>query len=517
MTTTAASPPATIPAPRARVRRALGDRLNPILVKEVRQALRGRYFRILFTATLTFATVVGLMVVAFAARGNQESIGVPFFMVMFGCMAAAVHAFTPFWAYLSTSSEWDENTHDLLVLSNLRPRQIVAGKLLSALVQALLYYSTFGPFLVFAFLLNGVDLLSITVILACSLATCAALSLVGIALASLARTRAARGLLMAVFGAGLGILWGAGIGMAGGVVESPQMLRSSEGQVAVLMFLTFAAVVAALFGVVALARFAHEEENRSTGMRALSTAIVVLAGAWSVWLVHEFKEHELAIVMQMIAGCLMLVPWLVFTTEAERLGRRTTKHVTPHRALALLTTPFLPGGGRGVLLLLVHFACAILGAQAALIVDSAPPSAVQETLGVVAVFYGYVLVFIGLPAALGGRVVRTAAGRMRLRVAILIGVPLVIVLPAVLGLLFDVRAWTELEHPLNPIWVMVEMERSSAGGTAFLMAILGVFVAALVTLAANAPRVFDGVREVLAASAAARASERRRQSAHAAP
>jgi hypothetical protein len=54
-------------------------------------------------------------------------------MVMFGCLSAAVHGFTPFSAFLSTSAEWEENTHDLLVLSNLRPRQIVYGKLLSAL------------------------------------------------------------------------------------------------------------------------------------------------------------------------------------------------------------------------------------------------------------------------------------------------------------------------------------------------------------------------------------------------
>jgi hypothetical protein len=513
MTTTAADPrgadaAAPPPVPLATGRRSLGDRLNPILVKEVHQALRGRYFRALFTATLTFATVVGLLVVAFVARESQESIGIPFFMVMFGCMSAAVHAFTPFWAYLSTSAEWDENTHDLLVLSNLKPRQIVAGKLLSALVQALLYYSTFGPFLVFAFLLNGVDLLSISVILAGSFAACAALTLVGIALASLARTRAARGLLMAVFGTGLGIVWGSSMGAAAEIVESPQLLRDQEGQVAVLMFVTFAAVVGALFATIALARFAHEEENRSTGMRVLTTALVVLAGAWSLWLVHAFKEHELAIVMQMIAGTLLLVPWLAFMTEPEALGRRTRKYVTPNPVLALLATPFLPGGGRGVLLLFLHCACALVAARAALHVDAAPPAAVEETLGVITVFYGYAFAFIALPAALGARIVRTAAGRMRLRAAILLGVPLAVVLPAPLGLLLDVPAWAELEHPLNPVWVMIEIERSASGGRTLWLALLGLLGAALVTLLVNMPRILDGIREVRAASAAARARRR---------
>src|SRR5262245_30147670 len=104
-------------------KKSLSDRLNPILVKEVRQALRGRFFKVMFWTTLGSATLSGLLVVAGAASSNEvESIGQTFFIVMFGCMSAAVHAFVPFSAYLSTSGEWDENTHDLLVLSNLGPR-----------------------------------------------------------------------------------------------------------------------------------------------------------------------------------------------------------------------------------------------------------------------------------------------------------------------------------------------------------------------------------------------------------
>jgi hypothetical protein len=197
----AAAPAAGVAAPD---RKRLDDRLNPILVKEVRQALRGRYFRWLFWLTLLAATLTALAIVAAeTATGNATAFGDVFFLWTFGLMSAAVHGFVPFWAFLSTSAEWDENTYDLLVISNLRPRQIVYGKLLSALIQALLYYSTFGPFLVFAFLLNGVDLYSLIVILIGSVATCVTLSLVGIAASSLASVKVLRILLMALFGAGL--------------------------------------------------------------------------------------------------------------------------------------------------------------------------------------------------------------------------------------------------------------------------------------------------------------------------
>src|SRR5690606_11497354 len=129
----------------------LAERANPILVKEVRQALRGQYFRLVFWLTLSAATVIGL-VVLMAASATNEAQGIGFFNTIFGCLAIAAHGFVPFAAFVAMGSEWEENTYDLLVLSNLRPCQIVIGKLLAAGTQALLIYSAFVPFLVFAFL-----------------------------------------------------------------------------------------------------------------------------------------------------------------------------------------------------------------------------------------------------------------------------------------------------------------------------------------------------------------------------
>ena len=489
-------------------RRHVSDRLNPILVKEVRQALRGRYFKVMFWLTLAVATVVGLMVVATGAvEEDIEAFGQPFFVFMFACMSAAVHAFTPFWAYLSTSAEWDENTHDLLVLSNLRPLQIVLGKLLSALTQALLYYSTFGPFLVFAYLLNGVDLLSISVLLVCSLASCVGLSLVGIALASLARVKAARGILMAVFGGVLALVWGGSLGAAVGITESPQDLRDPEGQMAVALFLTFALLVGVLFGAIACARLAHEEENRSTGLRVLCTCIVLLAGAWGGWLHAQFGDEETAYAVQFAAASLLLPAWLFFFTEHNALGRRTTKHVAAGRRLALLSVPFLPGGGRGVSLFAVHFLCALLGGVLALQSGSGPKrDDLVEVVGMVSLFYGYAFVFLALPSTVASFFAVSDRARFVTRIVIVVLVPLVILLPALLGLLFGNKDWMEMRHPLNPVWIMDKlMSSDKPGGVVAGMAILAIGV--VLTLLLNAKRVVSGVLEVLAASRARRERE----------
>jgi len=483
--------------------RRFTDRLNPILVKEVRQSLRGRYFRLLFWLTLFVSTMAGLMVVAAgAADEHVEELGQPFFMVMFGCMSAAVHVFTPFSAYLSTSSEWDENTHDLLVLSNLGPRQIVLGKLLSALTQALLYYSTFGPFLVFAFLLNGIDLLSISVLLGCSFAACTCLSLVGIAFASLIRQKAGRGLVMAVFGATLVMTWFGGMGAAFEITQSPQDLRDPEGQIGVVMFLTFALLIGGLFGTIAAARFAHEEENRSTGLRVLGTSVIAFAAAWGAWLHLQFGEEETAWVPQVVAATGLALLWLFSFSEGDALGRRTAKLVPASPALALLAAPFLPGGGRAVLLFLLQYLGAVLGGLIALQFGTSSTGA-AEVVAMVSVYYAYALTFLALPTGIASLFVRSQRGRIVTRIATLVLVPVTILGPALMGLLFGIDDWMELRHPLNPVWTMDHLTRSSLPeGVVVGLVLLSLGVT--LTLAVNARRVRAGVLEVLAASRARR-------------
>lgn len=470
----------------------LEDRLNPILVKEVRQALRGKYFRVLFWITLFVGTLIGLGVVASSVSNGSSDAGRVFFMSIFGVLAAAVHCFVPFSAFLSTSAEWDENTYDLLIISNLRPRQIVQGKLLSALIQSLLYYSTFGPFLVFAFLLNGIDLGSVLVILAGSAATSVTLTLVGIAASSLATNKVMRIVVMALFGVGLIAAWGMTLGFAAGITFEPQILSSIEGQVAFVAYLTVAAVVSLLAQSVAVGRFAHEEENRTTPLRVMTTLLVLFASTWGGWLVAQFGDPQSLFACHAGAAALLYFPWLVSATEPEELGRRASVLGPRGRLASLLAVPFLPGGGRAASLCFAQAALAVGSSQLALTVATSGPLLSHETLLAIAAMYAYGLAYVVLPAGIAAYFLRRHSARVLLRVLLVVAIPLGIVLPAMLSLFLGAGPGSAFSHPLNPFTTVYEV----LYGSATPLALGALALALLLTLLVNLPRMFAGWREV---------------------
>ncbi len=484
------------------VARSFDDRLNPILVKEVRQALRGRYFRTLFWLTLGVATLLGLSIVAEAgARGASMNVGRTFFMTMNGCLFAAVLGFTPFSAFLATSAEWDENTHDLLVLSNLRPRQIVYGKLLSALVQALLYYSTFGPFMVFAFLMNGVDLLSIAVLLLTSFVASTTLILFGIALASLSPAKAPRVLLMALFGVALVMSWGSSISFAAFVTFQPHALRDPMALTSVVAFATACLLVGGLLAALAIARLSHDEENRSSGLRVLSVALVLVAALFGQWMALEFGQTELVWGLQLAVLMPLAILWLLFLCEPEPLGRHVARHVSPRPWLALLSAPFLPGGGRGVALMTLHM---LLGLAAVLLgrsVSSAPPTELTRALVGLAFVYAYVWIYLAIPAGVASFFAPRLRTRVLARMFILCLPPVVVLLPPLVGLVLGISSWMSFLHPFNPAYALNEV---MSGTRLTSVERVGLALGAIAALALNLPRLWRGFIEVLVASRARR-------------
>lgn len=473
----------------------ISDRLNPILLKEVRQAMRGRYFRISFWITLTVATIVGLgvLLVTIIEGNNEQVLGPVFFAAMFGCLVLAAQVFVPFSAFLSMGGEWDENTWDLLVLSNLRPRQIVYGKVLSSSVQALLYYCTFGPFLVFAFLLRGIDMTALMVALSVSIFLSFLLSCVSVAMSSFSRGRFARVVLMVLLTAILisvsmgTVAWAAQMMFFPGQLHDPEVMQAIGATLSVII------AVAAFFFAATCARLAHPEENRSSGLRITALAIVFCGLAWVTYIMGTKVDDDIVVAIACAAFAFLAVASIFFTTEPERLGRRVVATLPRNKFLATLATPFLPGGARGLLFFITSGLLVTAWMFVYPILADPGFSYRDGQAWIPFALLGYGVIYLGLPSGIFSKGADRMAVRIISRVAILILFVASILLPPLFGFLMGIDSLEDFEHPGNVFLVVEHLFRNPMRELGQMMIV--VFFVTL-ALAVNAPRLYGQAREL---------------------
>src|SRR4051812_16663131 len=137
---------------------AAGDWLNPILVKETRQAIKSFQFALTFLLVLVccwLATIAGIVLtgprIKVAAEGGN------LLLWYYTILAFPLSIVVPYAAFRSLAAEREDNTYDLLSITTLKAHQIIAGKLGSAVVQMGVYFSAITPCLAFTYLLRGVD------------------------------------------------------------------------------------------------------------------------------------------------------------------------------------------------------------------------------------------------------------------------------------------------------------------------------------------------------------------------
>lgn len=135
-----------------------GERFNPIVVKETRQAIQSRGFNYAFIAMLVVCLIESLLLVTgIGERIYQLEAGREFFPFYLGSLLFAICLVVPLGLFRSVVSEFDGQTFEMLAITTLSPRQIVFGKLKSATVQMGAFYSAAAPFLCFTYLLQGLS------------------------------------------------------------------------------------------------------------------------------------------------------------------------------------------------------------------------------------------------------------------------------------------------------------------------------------------------------------------------
>ncbi len=480
------------------------DRLNPILVKETRQALKSRQFIVTFLLMLIAAWLISIFG-TLAAGDSLEfgSAGRGLFTSYFVVLALAIFVVVPYSAYRGLLNERDQATLELLNITSLSPRQLIWGKLWSAMTQVFIFYSAIAPFIAFTSMLQGFDVALVAFSLGISILVTLCLTMFTLMLASIPQNKHLQGLMTgAVF---LGLLFV--ISMIFSVVPAMLMETLPVDEVGFWVFVG-AIVVGGLsffflFTQIATAHLTFDADNRSTGIRVACTAQFVLY--WSMVVFAQVMLGRTIFsggddVAVLVTFCLLYVATCGFfaATEADFVSRRVRRGIPKTELLRMFATPFLPGGHRGFLYLVLHLAL-IPVILKWLFVDSFNPSHWEGWWTVT--FLLYVLAYVGLGTAFGRALRRLSAEvrPMHVRVIIFIMFAMGTVVPY-LPLLFGTREYEwiyRILRVMNPIVMLELVSRINYANDLATSELIALGAAAGFGLLLNVRPMWIGFREIM--------------------
>jgi hypothetical protein len=327
------------------------DRLNPILIKQTRQALKSRQFLTTFFMMLICVWGWSLLSIAIQATGNDVSVGPTTLHGFFIVLIVPMIVIVPYTAFRSLALEREDGTHELLSITTLGARQIILGKLGSAVLQMMLFYSILAPCIAFTYLLRGVDVIAIALLLWYTLVNSIILSSLGLLLASAARANHWRILLSLML---LGALVAAGFAwMAGGygiIWEIEFDAMGAPFWYAQAFINVMAVCFIVLFLQAAAGQISFASDNRSTKPRITMVVQTMLYTGWAsaFILATPYEGPELAGIV--VLGVFWTVMGALLVGEIGTLSPRVRRTLPQTGLGRALFTWFTPGGGTGYLL-----------------------------------------------------------------------------------------------------------------------------------------------------------------------
>ena len=329
---------------------AWSDWINPILVKETRQALKSRQFSwtlMLLTLVIlawSVLAIVGMMpAIYYNSNGSGMLIG---YVVILIVPALIV---IPQSTFRSMASELEDGTFETLSLSTLSPRQILVGKLCVAGLQLIVYLSVIAPCIALTYLLRGVTLeviaMTILIITSCSLA----LSTIAISVASFSRTRMQQVFfsILLLVGQVITSFWSGGILIAlvgvGGF--------GLTGWIVFAVFLLGVIMYGWLLLRCGSCAIGVSSDNRSTPIRIPLLAIGLIMCMLEAFMIATFSSPDDFVEMLGAASIPLFIHWGV--AGSMIMGERGTIPARARRSLpsSLIARLFLtwlnPGAGPG--------------------------------------------------------------------------------------------------------------------------------------------------------------------------
>ncbi len=332
----------------------LDDRINPIVVKELRQAVKSRLVVSALLLLLLLQVVILGIFLMFKEIRQPDAVdydaGRTIFLTLQGIMMGVCMLLIPAYAGIRLAAERSDTNVDLLFISTLKPRSIVWGKFLAAVVLVLMIFSACAPFLTFTYLLRGIDIPSILLVLGIDLLTVLFGTMLAIFVASVPSNLGLKVVLFLVAFFVLLSLFYSAMGTSVMFLESgAARLDRPE------FWATFAATVTAvlalmgLFFVWAVALVSPTSSNRALRVRVYTLLIWLVMGVAAVWTTHSVKVPGPIYVWQSLMLVLFGLQLVVSINERDHWGPRVARTIPRNRLLRAVAFVFFSGAAGGLL------------------------------------------------------------------------------------------------------------------------------------------------------------------------
>ena len=382
-----------------------GDKLNPILIKETRQALKSRQFVVTFSVLLVAAfawTVIGslMLMPQIYTSPSAPRLLIGYYFVL----AVPMLLIVPLAAYRSLEAEIDDGTLELLSITSLSAWQIVMGKLASASLQMMLYLITLFPCVAYAYTLRGIDLPTVGLIMAMLIASGLLLTVVALSFAPLARGRTGRiSTLLVVLMVLMLCEYLVGAGAVALILYGNPLDAGWTSFLLVGSLLT-AICFSHLLLTTTAAQLTPESENRSSGIRwsilVLTATLIGLATFTMEWNPGDSQEGMILwFPVAMILAGVWTGAGAMMAAESSSLTPRIQREL-PGNFLSRLTLTFLtPGPATGLVFaslgsILVATLLLAAAYRAESVVGPMPGGAMTSLYHLVIAYTSYLVIFL---------------------------------------------------------------------------------------------------------------------------
>jgi hypothetical protein len=338
----------------------IGDRINPIVVKEVRQAVNSR---IVAGALLLFLAIqIIVMTVRLTLQDDslgQGSVdlraGREIFLIVQGILVGTCILVIPAFTGARLMGERSDVNVDLMFITSLSPWKIISGKFVAAAALALLIFSACAPFMTFAYILRGLDVPTILIVLLTDFLAVLLGTLFTIFLASIPASRGFRIVLTLIGIVGLFFL------MYGAVGMSVVLLRFEEefDLFSEDFWLGAAAVAGLVIGAIGLffvwsiALVSPVSANRAMPVRLYTLGLWLAAGVGCATYSIYSKEADAILSWGVASSFLFSLQLLIAVSERDELGRRVTRRIPKRKLFRVPAFIFFSGAAGGIVFALI--------------------------------------------------------------------------------------------------------------------------------------------------------------------